>query len=177
VLLEEPAQPEAPEDSPGALPGTWLYGLKRLFERVRLLFTRDVRARAAYLAHLVELRSAEISELMRRGRTKLVGWVAVEQGKLLGEARRVLGGLKLEEATAAIFEIVEDAASNAWSVLGNAVERLPEEARKTVAELRQRLHDEARGFWQRVLDLIHPPGQGNAQGKLKRFLDRLKKGI
>jgi hypothetical protein len=128
------------------LPGSWLYGIKRWLEDLRLVFMRDAAKKADYLGVLVERRSAEIHELVARGRAGMVGIAAGHQEKLLKRASEQLEGVTLTEKTKGVFAHIEEATREALRTLEQVVIDLPQKARGAVEEAAGRLAQEARNL-------------------------------
>jgi len=128
---------DSPDDidlpEPGLLPGSPFYFVKRLFESLRLGLTRPAEERAAYIAHLLEVRLAEAEALAGKGRAKLVERTLVRYQELA-----VRGTLELERAaggggdmTGALLAL-EAATRKSEGVLNGVTARVPEQAQSAI---------------------------------------------
>ncbi|HCJ09857.1 MAG TPA: hypothetical protein DHW14_01660 [Clostridiales bacterium] len=165
---------EPPLPDPGLLPGSPFYFVKQLLERVRLALARSTEDRLVLMARFLEVRLAEAEALAGRGKESLVERTMERYRELAERA-----ALEVERASAQGRDIteallaLERATRRSREVLGQVLERVPDQARGAV-RLALEASDIGREVCLRVMERIR---EGLAPGRpevIDRFLSRLR---
>ena len=117
---------------PGITPDSWMYGFKRAFEAISLLFTFDETAKAEKRLHYAELRLSEAKAMIEKGKLEYVDKLIKDYEKELEEANKI-ASLAKNVIKEKLAELVAKATSQHLEVLDRIEELVPEEAKDKIS--------------------------------------------
>ena len=125
----------AQEELPGAgtTPDSWIYGLDRAWERIRMFFTFDRADKAKLHLQFAGERLAEANEMVKRGKPEFVQDLMKDHEEEMNETEKKVEGLRgLGRNITALVEHVSNVTYKHILVLEEVLEKVPEQAKPAI---------------------------------------------
>ncbi len=127
------AQEELPRA--GTTPDSWLYGLDRAWERIRMFFTFNRADKAKLHLQFAGERLAEANEMVRRGKPEFIQDLMKEHEAEINQTENEVEGLRvLGRNITALVEHVSNVTYKHILVLEEVLEKVPEQAKPAIAK-------------------------------------------
>ena len=129
-------EPELPD--PGITPDSWMYGFKRAFEAISMVFTFNEVAKAEKHLHYAELRLSEARAMAEKGKPEYIDNLIKDYEKELEAANKIASLAREVSTKEKLAELVAIATSQHLQILDKVQEQVPEHAKDKISAARER---------------------------------------
>lgn len=127
------AEETVEEKKPRIVPGHFLYGLKRAFERIQLVLTFDVAAKAERRLQRAEERIRELQVVQQRNQTRFIAQLTQDHGLEIEKAEQNMERARaLGRNVTLLAEHIANMTSKHILVLQRVLVKVPEQAKPAI---------------------------------------------